>query len=69
LIAVIGLVVISWSLDKVETSLVGLLLLMEPTFAYVWDLTFFSRETTVIELAGAALALGAIYLGSTKSSA
>jgi len=69
LIAVIGLVVISWSLDKVATSLVGLLLLMEPTFAYVWDLTFFSRETTVIELAGAALALGAIYLGSTKSSA
>lgn len=69
LIAVIGLVVISWSLDKVATSLVGLLLLMEPTFAYVWDLTFFSREVTVIELAGAALALGAIYLGSTKSSA
>lgn len=69
LIAVIGLVVISWSLDKVATSLVGLLLLMEPTFAYVWDLTFFSRETTAIELAGAALALGAIYLGSTKSSA
>ena len=69
LIAVIGLVVISWSLDKVATSLVGLLLLMEPTFAYVWDLTFFSRETTAIELTGAALALGAIYLGSTKSSA
>jgi drug/metabolite transporter (DMT)-like permease len=69
LIAVIGIVIISWSLDKVATSVVGLLLLLEPTFAYVWDLTFFSREVTALELAGAALALGAIYLGSIKSSA
>lgn len=69
LIAVIGIVIISWSLDKVATSLVGLLLLLEPTFAYVWDLTFFSREVTALELAGAALALGAIYLGSMKSPA
>lgn len=68
LLAVIGLVVISWSLDKVPTSLVGLLLLLEPTFAYVWDLTFFSRDVTAIELAGASLALAAIYLGSMKSS-
>jgi drug/metabolite transporter (DMT)-like permease len=66
LLAVIGIVVISWSLDKVATSLVGLLLLLEPTFAYVWDLTFFSRDVTTLELAGAALALGAIYLGSMK---
>ena len=69
LIAVIGIVIISWSLDKVATSVVGLLLLLEPTFAYVWDLTFFSREVSALELAGAALALGAIYLGSMKSSA
>ena len=68
LIAVLGLVVISWSLNKVATSLVGLLLLLEPTFAYVWDLTFFSREVSAFELAGAVLALSAIYLGSMKSS-
>jgi drug/metabolite transporter (DMT)-like permease len=68
LLTVIGIVVISWGLGKVATSLVGLLLLLEPTFAYVWDLVFFSREVTRMEIAGAALALGAIYLGSTKSS-
>jgi drug/metabolite transporter (DMT)-like permease len=67
LLTVIGIVVISWGLGKVATSLVGLLLLLEPTFAYVWDLVFFSREVTTMEIAGAVLALGAIYLGSTKS--
>ena len=69
LLTVVGIVVISWSLGKVATSLVGLLLLLEPTFAYVWDLTFFSRDVSAFELAGAALALSAIYLGSMKSSA
>ena len=67
--AILGLVVISWSLDKVPTSLVGLLLLLEPTFAYVWDLTLYDRPVSSLEIGGAALALGAIYLGSMKSSA
>jgi len=69
LITVTGLVVISWSLDRVATSLVGLLLLLEPTFAYVWDLMVFSRDVSVLELAGASLALAAIYIGSMKSPA
>jgi drug/metabolite transporter (DMT)-like permease len=68
LLTVIGIVIISWSLDKVPTSLVGLLLLLEPTFAYVWDLTFFNREVAPLEIAGASLALAAIYLGTLKSS-
>jgi drug/metabolite transporter (DMT)-like permease len=69
LFAILGLVIISWSLDKVPTSLVGLLLLLEPTFAYVWDLTLYDRPVSSLEIGGALLALGAIYLGSMKSSA
>ena len=69
LFAVLGLVIISWSLNKVPTSLVGLLLLLEPTFAYVLDLTLYDRPVSPLEIGGAALALGAIYLGSMKSSA
>ena len=68
LFAVLGLVIISWSLDKVPTSHVGLLLLLEPTFAYVWDLTLYDRPVSSLEIGGAVLALGAIYLGSMKSS-
>jgi drug/metabolite transporter (DMT)-like permease len=68
LFAILGLVIISWSLDKVPTSLVGLLLLLEPTFAYVWDLTLYDRPVSSLEIGGALLALGAIYLGSMKWS-
>jgi len=68
LFAIMGLLIIAWSLDKVPTSLVGLLLLLEPTFAYIWDLTLYDRPVSLLEIAGAALALAAIYLGSMKSS-
>lgn len=68
LIAQLGLVLISSSLHKVPASLVGLLLLLEPTFAYVWDLSFFRRPVTFLELAGAVLVIGAIFLGSMKAS-
>lgn len=67
-IAQLALVVISSSLNKVPASLVGLLLLLEPTFAYVWDLTFFQRSVSLLEIAGAALVVVAIFLGSMKSS-
>ena len=39
LLAQLGIVVIASSLNKVPASLVGLLLLLEPTFAYVWGNT------------------------------
>ena len=64
LLAQLGLVVISSSLNKVPASLVGLLLLLEPTFAYIWDLALFDRAVTLLEVSGAGLAIFAIWLGS-----
>jgi drug/metabolite transporter (DMT)-like permease len=43
-----------------------LLLLLQPTLTFIWDMIFFGRPTTVIEGAGAMLALGAIHLGSKR---
>ena len=68
LIAQIGLAIISSGLNKVPAALVGLLLLLEPTFAYIWELTLLGRSTTWLELVGAGIALAAIYLGSVRSS-
>lgn len=48
----------------VEPSLVGLLLLLQPLLAYVWDLTLFAKPTNLRELLGAAITLFAIWLGS-----
>lgn len=60
---VVGWVLISRALVKVPASRVALVLLLQPVFAYLWDVAFFDREFTSRELLGAALALGAIQLG------
>ena len=62
----IGWIVISWAITKIDTSRLGLLLLVQPTLTFVWDIIFFERPTTSTELLGAVLTLAAIYLGSTR---
>ncbi|MND01076.1 hypothetical protein D3C83_199130 [compost metagenome] len=50
-------------------SLLSLVLLLQPVFAYVWDVVFFARGFTATELGGAALALAAIQLGAQRRAA
>lgn len=64
---VIGWVLISHSMAKIGTAQVGLVLLLQPACALIWDGLFFGRHFSVPELVGAALALAAIYLGSLRS--
>jgi drug/metabolite transporter (DMT)-like permease len=61
---VLGWVLISGSLPRVPASRVGLVLLLQPTLAFVWDVLFFDRPVTASEASGAALAIAAIGLGS-----
>jgi len=66
---VAGWLLISTALPRVPTSRAGLILLLQPALAFVWDLLFFQRPTSPIELLGAAVTLGAIYLGVTGRQA
>ena len=61
---VLGWLLISGSLPHVPASRVGLILLLQPTLAFIWDILIFDRPFGLQELAGAALAIGAIGLGS-----
>jgi drug/metabolite transporter (DMT)-like permease len=63
---VLGWVLISSSLRSVPASSVGLILLLQPTLAFVWDVLFFARPFGVREGVGAALTLFAIWLGSRR---
>lgn len=63
---VLGWVLISNGIHKVRASQVGLILLLQPLFAFVWDCTFFGRRFNAIEISGAVLALAAIYMGTLK---
>ena len=63
----LGWILISHGLPSIPTSRAGLVLLLQPTLSFIWDILFFGRPTGRIEWIGAVLALGAIYLGSTRS--
>lgn len=63
---VLGWVLISRGLPQVAAARAGLILLMQPALSFVWDMVFFARPTSPIELVGAVGALAAIYLGSTS---
>jgi len=63
---VLGWVLISRAVDRLPVSRVALVLLLQPVFAYAWDVAFFGRSFSTTEVAGAALALLAIYLGATR---
>jgi drug/metabolite transporter (DMT)-like permease len=64
-----GWLLISAALPKIPASRAGLILLLQPALAFVWDLLLFRRPTTPVELLGAAITLGAIYLGLTGRQA
>lgn len=63
---VIAWAIITANLPKVRASIAGLLLLLQPTLAFLWDMIIFSRETTAVNLMGIALTLSAIYMGSAR---
>ena len=63
---VLGWVLISRGLPRAPAARAGLILLMQPTLSFVWDMLFFARTTTPLELVGALGALAAIYLGVTS---
>jgi drug/metabolite transporter (DMT)-like permease len=64
----LGLLLIASSLRVVTTTQAGIALLLQPTLSFTWDVLFFGRAMTSIELVGAVLTLFAIYLGSRSSS-
>jgi drug/metabolite transporter (DMT)-like permease len=59
-----GALLLASSLPHVSTTEAGLALLLQPTLSFVWDVLFFGRPMQPVEIAGAAIALIAIYLGA-----
>ena len=62
----IAWIIISRALVAVKASRAGLVLLLQPALAFVWDIVFFARPTDATDAAGAALSLVAIYLGASR---
>jgi drug/metabolite transporter (DMT)-like permease len=58
-----GWILITNALPGIRASLSGLILLLQPALAFVWDVLFFQRPTSPVNWLGVAVALAAIYLG------
>lgn len=63
---VLGWVLISQGLPTLPAAQAGLVLLLQPTLAFTWDVLLFGRVLAPLQLTGIALAMVAIYLGSLK---
>ena len=63
----IGWALISKSLPKIAPSLAGLILLLQPALAFVWDYLLLARPTTPLNWIGLFIVLTAIYLGMGSS--
>ncbi len=64
----LGWILISSRITTVPASVVGLVLLLQPTLAFLWDILFFARAFTVSEASGALMVLVAIYFGVRRSA-
>ncbi|WFS62473.1 DMT family transporter [Pseudodesulfovibrio thermohalotolerans] len=60
----VGWFLITRGIQTVRGALVGLILLLQPTLSFVWDILFFGKPVNPVELSGVALALVGIYIGS-----
>jgi drug/metabolite transporter (DMT)-like permease len=64
----IGWILISNALPRVRASFAGLILLLQPSLAFIWDVLFFQRPTSVVNWIGVIMAITAIYLGTAQRS-
>jgi len=63
---VIGWLLISRNIPRVDVSRGGLILLLQPALATVFGAIFFAEHLSIKQMLGAALTLFAVYLGSTR---
>ena len=62
---VVGWVLITSAMPHLKAMTIGLLLLLQPTLSWLWDLLFFGRQLSVLEGTGVLLTLVGIYFGVT----
>lgn len=64
---VIGWLLITRAMPRLPASIVGVVLLLQPALSMVWDVLFFDRPTSQLDLVGSALVLFGIWLASRIS--
>jgi drug/metabolite transporter (DMT)-like permease len=61
----IGWVLIANAMPNIRASFTGLILLLQPALAFIWDVALFNRPTDTLNWIGVIVTLAAIYMGLT----
>lgn len=64
----VGWLIIANAMPKIPASITGLILLLQPSLSFTWDILFFNRPTDLVNMIGVVITIGAIYLGVTSST-
>ena len=59
----VGWTLIANAMPGMRATLTGLVLLVQPSLSFVWDVLLFQRPTTLVNWLGVLITLAAIYLG------
>lgn len=62
----IGWYLITKGLPNVSISIAGLSLILQPAFAFLWDILFFKKTVTPLNVLGAVVTIIAIFMGSVS---
>ena len=65
---VLGWLLISQAMPRLDASMVGLLLLLQPLLAFGMDVALFARPTDALDWLGVALSALGIFVGSVRSA-
>jgi drug/metabolite transporter (DMT)-like permease len=65
----LGWVLIANAMPRIRASFTGLILLLQPALAFIWDVLLFNRPTDILNWTGVILTLAAIYMGLTGKAA
>jgi drug/metabolite transporter (DMT)-like permease len=63
-----GLILIASALTRVNTAEVGIVLLLQPSLSFIWEILLFDRSVVLIEFLGVVMVLFAIYLVSKRTT-
>jgi drug/metabolite transporter (DMT)-like permease len=61
----LGWVLITGAIRAVPLGVTGLVLLLQPTLSWVWEVIIFAKPVVFSDITGALLAMSAIYIGGT----
>ena len=64
----LGWYFITKGLARVSISLAGLALILQPALAFLWDILFFEKPVTALNIGGAVITVIAMYLGFISRS-